>query len=55
MMRDAERLTEVISSQIAKLMDEHAVPPPKPSFWVDVRKMIRAELAALNQQNRIGE
>jgi hypothetical protein len=49
-MRDAERLAEVISSGIARLMDEHNVPPPPPSFWVEARRMIRGELRALNQQ-----
>jgi hypothetical protein len=49
-MRDAERLAEVISSGIARLMDEHNVPPPPPSFWVEARRMIREELRALNQQ-----
>jgi len=48
-MRTAERLTEVISSGVAKLMDEHKItPPPPPSFWLALNKMIREELRQLD-------
>ncbi len=43
---DADKLSEIISLNLSKLMDQHGISVPPPSFWLEFRYMARDELRA---------
>jgi len=53
---DAERLSDILSMAIAKLMDKQPIAPPlRPQFWTELRYLIRDEARSFSPHERSGE
>jgi len=53
---DAERLSDILSLGIAKLMDgQRTIPPLPPQFWIDLRYLIRDEARSFTPQDGGGK